>query len=163
MSHSDYFDYKPYGDSTEKPSSSKMRQSSSSSSSRLRSESLGRNSNTTQARVASSPISPGLHSTQYFRSPNAVYSPGESPLNTVQLFNRLPGIPQGQFFHQNAISGSSSSSARSSRRPSNIGLPLPKNPQQSLPKLFTQPVPVHKVEASKTESEIIKRPAPVNK
>lgn len=126
MSHSDYFNYKPYGDSTEKPSSSKMRQSSSSSSSRLRSESLGRNSNTTQARVASSPISPGLHSTQYFRSPNAVYSPGESPLNTVQLFNRLPGIPQGQFFHQNAISGSSSSSARSSRRPSNIGLPLPK-------------------------------------
>lgn len=163
MSHSDYFNYKPYGDSTEKPSSSKMRQSSSSSSSRLRSESLGRNSNTTQARVASSPISPGLHSTQYFRSPNAVYSPGESPLNTVQLFNRLPGIPQGQFFHQNAISGSSSSSARSSRRPSNIGLPLPKNPQQSLPKLSTQPVPVHKkVEASKTESEIIKKPAPVN-
>ncbi|KOG97181.1 mitogen-activated protein kinase kinase kinase SSK2 [Saccharomyces eubayanus] len=163
MSHSDYFNYKPYGESTEKSGSSKKRQSSSSSSSRIRSESLGRNTNTTQARVASSPISPGLHSTQYFRSPNAVYSPGESPLNTVQLFNRLPGIQQGQFFHQNAISGSSSSSARSSRRPSNIGLPLPKNPQQSLPKLSTQSIPAHKkFDPSKTETDNFKKPLPMN-
>lgn len=163
MSHSDYFNYKPYGENTEKSGSSKKRQSSSSSSSRIRSESLGRNTNTTQARVASSPISPGLHSTQYFRSPNAVYSPGESPLNTVQLFNRLPGIQQGQFFHQNAISGSSSSSARSSRRPSNIGLPAPKNPQQSLPKLSTQSIPAHKkFDSSKIESDSFKKPLPMN-